>query len=456
MTWKSCFLRRCIRAALILALALPLAACASWLDRSRSEQEKTRLFVSQLQLEVMRFADRYVDTVSRASTRAQSETTDSRLRYRLMDFQNKQATAAVQIAAGPNPNINAVDMVVLTSLTRKSVTRNLPQILGKAQPIIEAFARLEKGAWSLVDFLTLAQQADLRQRLAAWKPDAASLDTVAFNRLADFAKTGGLLANEQSAPNSILSLIGVDPLARLPPAVREIERGRILGERAIYYPGRTPVLLDLQTRVLGAAVAEMPETRSALATANRLGESAALFAETVATLPETFSKEREATIQQLLTAMEQQQGTMRQLLVEVRHSLEAGHGASDSLQGVLDRADVLLRRLKVGEPPLPGSSPGRPFDITEYTQAAATIGDATKQVQTLLTMLEHDASTATLLGDAMRAHAERVIDHLYERAIQALSVLFVAVLLIALAWRLLGEHLAQRAARRTPVWDKVR
>ena len=115
-------------------------------------------------------------------------------------------------------------------------------------------------------------------------------------------------------------------MARLPAAVREIERGRILGERAIYYPGRTPLLLDLQSRAFAAVVADTPETRSVLATANRLGESAALLAETAATLPETFSKEREATIQQILTAMEQQQGTVRQLLP--RSSAESRTGSS--------------------------------------------------------------------------------------------------------------------------------
>ena len=256
-------LLRCIQAALILALALQLAACASWLDGSAPKQEKTRRFETQLQLSVMRFADRYADAVSRASARAQSAAIDSRLRYRLVDFQIKQATAAVQIAAGPNPNINAVDMVVLASLTRASAAQNLPEVMdSKAQPIIETFARLEKDAWSLVDFLKPAQQADLRRRLAAWTPDAASLESVAFNRLADFAKASGLPANEQSAPNSILALIGVDPLAGLRPALREIERSRILGERAIYYAERTPMLLDLQTRALGAAVADMPETRS--------------------------------------------------------------------------------------------------------------------------------------------------------------------------------------------------
>ena len=167
------------------------------------------------------------------------------------------------------------------------------------------------------------------------------------------------------------------------------------------------MLLDLQTRALSAAVADMPESRSILATVNSVGESAALLAETAATLPETFSKEREATIQQLLTAMEQQQGVIRELVVEVRQSLEAVPKASDSIRGVLDGTDALLRRLKVGEPPPPGSVPGRPFDITEYTQAAATIGDATKQLQMLVTMLEHDAPAATLLGDAMQDHAER-------------------------------------------------
>jgi hypothetical protein len=114
-----------------------------------------------------------------------------------------------------------------------------------------------------------------------------------------------------------------------------------------------------------------------------------------------------------------------------------------------------MRRLKVGEPPPPDPFP-RPFDITEYTQAAATIGDAAKQLQTLVTMLEHDAPAATQIGDAMRGHAERLVDHLYKRVIEAFGVLFVAVLLIVLVSRLLGAHLAQRAARRTSAGDKMR
>ena len=82
----------------------------------------------------MRFADRYVDAVSRACARAQSEAIDCRLRYRLVDFQIKQATAAVQIAAGPNPGVDAVDMVVLASLTRAIGRPQLTSDYGQQRP----------------------------------------------------------------------------------------------------------------------------------------------------------------------------------------------------------------------------------------------------------------------------------------------------------------------------------
>src|SRR4029077_7857463 len=108
-----------------------------------------------------------------------------------------------------------------------------------------------------------------------WTPNAASLDSVAYNRLADFAKASGLPANEENPDSSILALIGAYPLAGLRPAVREIQRSRILGERAIYYAERAPMLLDLQTRTLTAALADMPESRSVLASVDRVGDSAA-------------------------------------------------------------------------------------------------------------------------------------------------------------------------------------
>jgi hypothetical protein len=440
--------RRLLKRGALVFLPLVLTACASWLDRSTPEQEKARSLETQLQLRVMRYADGYMDAVVRVGGRLQAEATDSSLRFRLLDFQVKQSTAAVQIAAGPNPRINAVDMVVLASLTRATVAQNLPPIIGaRADPAIDTFWRMEQGAWSLVDFLTPAQKSDLKRRLDAWAPNAASLDSVAFNRLADFARASGLPGDDPKASDSILALIGADPLEGLNPALQEVQRSRILAERAIYYAERSPMLFDLQSRALSGAIADMPESRSLLATSNRVGESAARLVETAAQMPSVLSKEREATIQQLFASMEAQQGTMRQLLAEVRQSLDAGRGASDSVQGVLDRTDALMRLMKVGEPSA-GSVPGRPFDINEYTRTAEALGETTREVQKLLMLLEHDLPAASQLSDVLRSKADEVVDHLFDRVIEAFALLFVGVLLIVLASRLLGSYLAQRAPRR--------
>jgi hypothetical protein len=441
--------RRLLKRGAFVVLPLVLTACASWLDRSTPEQEKARSFETQLQLRVMRYADGYMDAVVRVGGRLQSEAADSSLRFRLLDFQVKQSTAAIQIAAGPNPRINAVDMVVLASLTRATVASNLPPILGaKADPVIETFGRMEQGAWSLVDFLTPAQKSDLKRRLDAWAPNAASLDSVAFNRLADFSRASGLPDDDAKSGDSILVLIGADPLSGLNPALQEVQRSRILAERAIYYAERTPMLFDLQSRAISAAVADMPESRSLLATSNRVGESAARLVDTAAQMPTVLSKEREAAIKQLFASMEAQQGTMRELLTEVRQSLDAGRGASDSVQGVLDRTDALMRLMKVGEPAPPGSVPGRPFDINEYTRTAQALGDTTRELQKLMSLFEHDLPAASQLGDMLRGKAEAVVDHLFKRVVEAFAMLFVGVLLIVLVSRLLGSYLAQRATPR--------
>ena len=96
--------------------------------------------------------------------RVQSEATDSRLRYRLVDFQIKQAQR-LPCKSPPVP-IPTSTLWTWWCSPRSPANRSPTtcQVVGsKAQPIIETFARLEKDAWSLVDFLTPAQQADLRR-----------------------------------------------------------------------------------------------------------------------------------------------------------------------------------------------------------------------------------------------------------------------------------------------------
>ncbi|WP_374603653.1 hypothetical protein [Niveibacterium sp.] len=433
----------------VLCAASLLGGCASWYGRD-AQQEALKRAESQLQQRVMRYADGYMDSVSLAVRQVEDQVNDPHSRRLLNDFQVKQSTAAVQIGSGPSAKINALDMLILATLTRNVVEQRLPPVLGKsAAPVINTFGKLETGAWALVDFLTPAQRDDLRSKLEAWKQTSTSLDSVAFNRLADFARATGLLKPGDAPDDGVFGLIGLDPFAGLSPAVKEIEQSRLLAERAIYYAQRSPMLLDLQTRSLSSALADMPESRAMLATSTRVGDAAAKMAETAALMPATLSSEREAAIRQMFAALQQQQGTMTAMLLELRQSLEAGRAASDSVHGVIESTDALLTRLKVGEPPPPNAPPpGRPFNITEYTAAAAALGDSAQQIQSLVMLLEKDTPAAMKLAEAARAQGEVLIDHLFKRLIQAFGVLFLGVLVIVVASRWITGHFQRKALQR--------
>jgi hypothetical protein len=425
-----------------LSLILLCGGCASWFGRADQQQEALKRAESQLQQRVMRYADGYMDSVSLAVRQVEAQVGDVHTRRLLNDFQVKQATAAVQIGSGPSARINALDMVILATLTKSTVEQRLPPVLGSsATPVIATFGKLENGAWALVDFLTPAQRDDMRGKLEAWKLTATSLDSVAFNRLADFARASGLLKQGDASDDGVFGVIGFDPFAGLSPAVKEIEQSRLLAERAIYYAQRSPMLLDLQTRSLSSALADMPESRAMLATSTRVGDAAAKMAETAALMPATLSSEREAAIRQMFAALQQQQGTMTAMLMELRQSLEAGRAASDSVHGVVQSTDALLARLKVGEAPPPNAPPpGKPFDIAEYTQAAMAVSDTAKQIEQLVALLSRDTPAAQKLAETMRGHGEALIDHLFKRLMQAFGALFLGVLIVVVVSRWVAAY----------------
>jgi len=430
--------------------AIMLAGCASGFGRSEAQQEQLKRAESQMQQRVMRYADGYMDGVAIAVRTVEEQVNDTHSRRLLNDFQVKQSTAAVQIASGPNARINALDMLILATLTKHAAEQRLPAAIGKAAtPVIEAFAKLEASAWTLVDFLSQAQRDDLRSKLEAWKKTSTSLDSVAFNRLADFARASGRLSESDGTDDSVYGVIGFDPFAGLSPAVKEIEQSRLLAERAIYYAQRSPMLLDLQTRSLSSALADMPESRSMLATTTRVGDAAAKMAETAALMPATLSSEREAAIRQMFASLQAQQGALSAMLIELRQSLEAGRAASDSVHGVIDSTDSLLARLKVGEPPPPNAPPpGRPFNITEYTAAATALGETAQQIQGLVLLLEKDTPAAMKLAESARAQGEVLIDHLFKRLIQAFGALFIGVLIIVVVSRWISGYFQRKALQR--------
>ncbi|HSL68985.1 MAG TPA: hypothetical protein VK864_02020, partial [Longimicrobiales bacterium] len=340
---------------------------------AKAQAQATKL--QELQLKVMRFADEYVGAIGEPIQRFQQETPDVAERLAAQNWRLSQATSAYTIATGPNPVTNALDLVVLATLSRMVIEDSwVQEAYGeRASPIRDAHRALEPGAWSLVsEILTESQVQELHQVIDDWRQEHPHVRAVAYVYFRDFARAVGRpRPGESQSGGNLFSLLGLDPLSTLDPAVQEITQTRYLAERTIYYLQRAPKLLDMQVERLTYQIVAMPETRAALQDVNRVSLAAEAAGQVAADLPEFISHEREAVIRQFMQELAAQQQQMLALVGALRSALEAGTATSDSVQGTLRGIDTLLGRFdkKRGEQTAP-ATPARPFDIADYANAA--------------------------------------------------------------------------------------
>ena len=104
---------------MIVLFATLLSSCAvtNRLFRNTAAEERAAALL-QLQLTVMRFADEYTVRVADQVVAFQRGTDDPGERLTAQGWLVSQATAAFTIASGPNPELNAIDMLVFASLSR--------------------------------------------------------------------------------------------------------------------------------------------------------------------------------------------------------------------------------------------------------------------------------------------------------------------------------------------------
>jgi len=134
---------------------------------------------------------------------------------------------------------------------------------------------------------------------------------VGFVHFSEFAQAAGWSQEARSAPGSLFSLLGLDPLAGLDPAVRQIEQTRLLAERVIFYMQRVPYLMDLQTERVVAQATLAPQVERANASLERASLAMTDYARIGASLPDAFAREREALIRQLSGELLRQEAELR-------------------------------------------------------------------------------------------------------------------------------------------------
>jgi len=186
--------------------------------------------------------------------------------------------------------------------------------------------------------------------------------------------------------DSVFSLLQVDPLSGLDPAVREIAQTRLFAERALFVTQKMPMLLRWQTELLSVNAVEMPAVQQLVTNSTQIAASVDRFARVAEQLPRQVSTERE----EILKALQSQESKLTPLVNEVSQTITAGTQMSTSLNTTLTTFDSLMKRFGVGETDnaSPPSTNSEPFRIQDYGQTAVQLEGAARQLTELLHTLD--------------------------------------------------------------------
>jgi hypothetical protein len=434
-------------------------------------KEAERIPPNVLQGAVMRFADTFAARITQASLDFSERAGTREARIQALTWIIGQSTSAFTSAAGPNARIALLDMVVLVTLGRTTHENYwMPKVWGEAdRPMLDAFVSLEEDAWGVARTIFKKEQLDkVRSTLDIWREQNPDMGVTGFVRLPTFQDIiKATVEGKDGGSSGLGDLISIDPLSGLEPAVREIERTRLFGERSMFYLQRAPLLLSFQVELLSLKTMSMPEIQTAIEGGQRVSLAAASIAETAAKLPESVRAEREAAVKQISDELTlQRQGIVAdiakaeepasKMLVEARATMESGAKMSTALEGAIKSLDAFLAGLREASnspeepPPAPGE-PSKPFDVSEYGVAAERVEGAARELHGLVATLDQSMpQVRKVVGEAVEG-SDRAIDHAFVRGIQlgGLLIAGVAIAVLLVRWisaRVFGSKARQVAA----------
>lgn len=440
---------RSLPSAVLVLLACVLATlsgCGS-LPRlvARDESERRAAHLQNVQLKVMRYADDYSARITDPLVALTLQPIAPEARLLAHDWRIQQSTAAYTIASGPNPIINALDMIVLATLSRMVVEDQVSRLDGfRASNLLEIHAELERQSWGLVAGTLNDEQCDeLKALIMHWRREHPQMRAISQIRFADFASIGKQNDGSTQSSNGagVFERIGLDPLSNLDPAVRELEQTRLLAERTIYYLQRSPSLLEMQVERLAYQLAITPEAKQSLAGMERVSFGVEALGKLSADAPALIASERHALIAEMTASLHQQQEGLQALLAQANEVLQSGTRASDSVGATVLALDGFVGRLQKGSGGSADSTSRRPFDINEYAQTARELATAAQDLHTLLVQVDASAASAEKVVAASASGLNRVVDRAFWRCVQLIAVLAIATLLIMLAYRYISARI---------------
>ena len=401
-----------------------------------------------LQAQVQRLADNYVAKVAQACDDATANTTNRDFRLAALRWKLGQATSAYTDATGPNPALNALDMLVLVTMARMVVEGYGVDTYGDAiLPWLDTQRQLETDAWTLASgVLRPGQQQELRDLIQAWRKKNPHQRYIGPIRFREFVTALGKNPTPATtAPTSIFSLLFIDPLAGLDPTAAAIQETRELGERAMYYSQRMPQLVSWQTEVLVMQLANQPESRQVLSNAQQVANAATSFSKVSEQFPQLVNDQRQAAIQQLLDGLATGGKQSHELIDDTRSALNSAGAAATNITISIQALSQFVAQVSPGpangSPTEPRSAP---FNVLDYGTAASQVGVAANNLNALLATLNDSVPRLTHLQEQSTAAAKGLVDRAFWLALALVIAFLVGAVAAALSWRILSNNLTRK------------
>jgi hypothetical protein len=313
--------------------------------------------------------------------------------------------------------------------------------------MLDSCRNSETNIWQFTrQVLTPGQVTELQKAIDVWFQQNPLPENIMTARAVGFAsEVAEANPAGKSSPGSVFSLLMLDPLAGMDPAVREIAQTRLLAERALYVSQKMPTLLRWQTELLSLNAVQMPAFQQLITNSTQLAESVARFATIAEKLPEQVSTERA----EILKALKSQEKDVTSLMA-------SGTEMSISLNTTLETFDALMKRFGVGETNSAGPAPtnAEPFRIQDYTQTAAQLEATAQRLTELLITFDQTLGSTNLakltaqVGPVVQqaqTSSKAIVDYTFWKGV----LLVVVVLLAALIYRFLAGRTAAKASSKS-------
>lgn len=401
---------------LLATLLLPmLVGCSSPPGTGRhtgsmATAEDDRRLVA-LQATVMSMADDWNIALGESFQGLQAQgSIDLRARIEGMWFLRNGMGASLDIAAGPNPEVAILDLLVLASLQEWAIDHTwrghgIPdaRVLEARERLRDARGELERKA---AQHLTPQQRAELDQLIGAWIAAHPGRMLVAFVRFSDFAdERNNLTLVDRQRAESLLREVDQVTAA--------IDDARLLGERALWYAARYPYVLGQQAELTALQVAESISVEVA-----RQRDS--FF--------ERLAAERDAT----LGAVDQAREDLLPILQEARQTIDAARSLGTESRGAIEAIDRLAARF---EPDAVGEDGLSADELLSLVRESRTTADRfTNLVRAGHAALEDDSI------DGAADRAERTAVVLIDRLLWGGAGLILLVALSQIAVRMLTRR----------------